>query len=194
MIRKRPSPGALNRAGDPLAADPYKLTWVTDTMKQIWSPWRMKYIMRHERTPGCIFCNAIKGNDDPKDLVIWRGNKVFVILNRYPYTSGHLMVVPNAHQPSLSSLDDETRCEVIAVLSRSERVIRQVYHPEGFNIGANLGAAAGAGVAGHIHFHVVPRWSGDTNFMTTLADARVLPENLSDTYQRLVDAWNSLPE
>jgi ATP adenylyltransferase len=162
-------------------------------MKQMWSPWRMKYIMRHERTTGCIFCNALRSEDDAQNLVLWRGEQVFVILNKYPYASGHLMVVPNAHQPSLSSVDDETRCELIAYLSRAERVIRQVYHPEGFNIGANIGGAAGAGVAGHLHFHVVPRWSGDTNFMTTLGDTRVLPENLSDTYQRLLDAWTTLP-
>ncbi len=162
-------------------------------MRQIWSPWRMKYILRHERNPGCVFCNALKSDNDPHNFVLWRGKNVFVILNTFPYTNGHLMVVPNVHQPSLVAIDQETRCDLINIVTRADRVLRQVYHPEGLNIGVNEGAAAGAGVAAHLHFHLVPRWSGDTNFMTTLAETRVLPETLSDTYARLLEAWETIP-
>jgi ATP adenylyltransferase len=136
-------------------------------MDHIWSPWRMNYIGRQKAPRGCIFCKAVGKKDGVENLIVMRGKLAFVILNRYPYTSGHVMVVPYAHATA----------------------INKVYKPEGFNIGANLGAVAGAGITNHIHFHVVPRWGGDTNFMTTVSSSRVLPENLCDTFQRLKDAW-----
>jgi ATP adenylyltransferase len=152
----------------------------------------MEYIMRNEPTPGCIFCQALQQEDSPVNLIVTRGKTAFVILNRYPYTSGHIMVVPNAHQPSLELLDAETRAEMMELVSRGLQVMQTVYKPEGFNMGVNIGAAAGAGVIDHVHIHVVPRWVGDTNFMSTLAGARVLPEALEDSYRRLREAWETI--
>lgn len=157
-------------------------------MKQLWSPWRMEYIMEHTPSKECIFCAALTGGDDAASLLLYRGERAFIILNLFPYTSGHLMVVPNAHVPFLDELDSETRLELIELTCRAEYALRTVYRPEGFNIGANIGAAAGAGIVGHLHFHVVPRWQGDTSFMSTVSGVRVLPEELSDTYQRLKGA------
>lgn len=159
-------------------------------MDRLWSPWRMKYIQKHERVPGCIFCTAIDQPDGPANLILARGELAFVILNRYPYTSGHLMVVPYEHESTFELLDPATRSEIMELLTRAMSVLRAVYNPEGFNVGSNIGAVAGAGVADHVHFHIVPRWGGDANFMTTLAQTRVLPEALEDTYLRLLAQWN----
>jgi len=162
-------------------------------MQHIFSPWRMKYIMKpKDRTRGCVFCQVLRMEDGVENLVLYRGKQAFVILNQYPYTSGHVMVVPYAHQPSFENLEPKTLYEIMDLLTQTTRVIREVYKPEGFNIGVNIGSAAGAGIAPHVHFHVVPRWVGDTNFMTTLAETRVLPEDLCDTYQRLKQAWEKL--
>jgi ATP adenylyltransferase len=124
-------------------------------------------------------------------MIVARGERVFIIMNRYPYTSGHVMVVPFAHEPTYENLDTETRAELIEWINKITRVIRDLYNPQGFNVGANIGSAAGAGIAEHVHFHVVPRWGGDTNFMSTLADVRVLPEDLPETYRRLVYGWQN---
>lgn len=158
-------------------------------MDQIWSPWRMTYISSTEKKKGCIFCDALDKEDGAENLIILRGEKAYVILNRYPYTSGHVMVVPYAHAGTLEELDGETMLETMALIKQAITAINTEYKPEGFNIGANLGAVAGAGIANHVHFHVVPRWGGDTNFMTSVGGTRVLPEDLCDTYQRLKDAW-----
>jgi ATP adenylyltransferase len=158
-------------------------------MKHIWSPWRMKYIGRHDAPKGCIFCRAVKLEDGVENLIVHRAAQGFVILNRYPYTSGHVMVVPYQHVGTLAELDKDTLAEIMELIRQSISAINTVYKPEGFNIGANLGAVAGAGVASHVHFHVVPRWGGDTNFMTTVGEARVLPEDLCETLQRLKTAW-----
>jgi ATP adenylyltransferase len=158
-------------------------------MKLVWSPWRMKYIMQNEPAKTCIFCKAQNDNDGPENLIVVRRRLAYVILNRFPYTSGHLMVVPFAHLPSLDQLDSETRLELMELITVSEKVLNEIYKPQGFNIGANIGSAAGAGVAGHLHFHVVPRWAGDTNFMSTLGETRVLPEMLEDTFYRVRAAW-----
>jgi len=158
-------------------------------MDQIWSPWRMSYIRNHEHSQECVFCSALEVEDGPNNLVIARGRNTFVILNRYPYTSGHLMVVPNPHIALPEQMDTYTRSELMDMLILTEQVLQQEYRPEGFNIGANIGAAAGAGIAAHLHFHVVPRWAGDSNFMSTLANTRVLPEKLEDTFWRLKKAW-----
>ncbi len=161
-------------------------------MNHLWSPWRMQYIENHGPSRGCIFCDALQQEDGPQNLIINRGARAFVILNLFPYTNAHLMVVPFDHQPSIEDLDPETRAEMIELVTQAMQVIRAEYHPEAFNLGANIGAVAGAGVIEHVHMHVVPRWSGDTNFMSTVADTRVLPEELSATYQRMAIRWKDL--
>ena len=158
-------------------------------MKRLWSPWRMKYIMNHSHTDQCIFCKALELKESNQNLIVNRGKYAFVLLNRYPYTSGHLMVAPYAHQPSLEELDEETRSELINLVTHAEKVLKKVYKPEGFNIGANIGSVAGAGVEGHVHFHIVPRWKGDTNFMSVVGETRVLPESLEDTLERIIIEW-----
>jgi ATP adenylyltransferase len=149
----------------------------------------MKYISRSEKKAGCIFCNTADCADSEENLIVRRTKLAFVILNRYPYNSGHVMVVPFAHQPSLVSLNKATQAEMMELINESLKTIESLYKPQGFNVGANIGSIAGAGVADHVHFHIVPRWAGDTNFMTTVGEARVLPEELSQTYQRLKDSW-----
>jgi ATP adenylyltransferase len=155
------------------------------SMKQIWSPWRMTYIEKHEKEDGCVFCNAQAKTDGAENLIAFRGKNAYVILNRYPYTSGHLMVIPFAHKPNLEELNADTRAEMMELASRCTTVLREIYKTESFNVGINIGEAAGAGVKGHVHIHVVPRWAGDTNFMSTLGETRVLPEALEDTYKRV---------
>lgn len=160
-------------------------------MNYLWSPWRMSYIENHLKVDNCVFCIAASRPDDEENLVIFRGRRVFIILNRYPYTSGHLMAVPFEHCSDLGGLDPETRAEMMELVHRATLVLQAVYHPQGFNLGMNIGEAAGAGIAEHIHFHVVPRWGGDTNFMSSLADTRVLPEALEETFRRVREAWLS---
>ncbi len=149
----------------------------------------MDYIKNHMKAEGCVFCTAAAATDSPENLIVYRGGQVFVILNRYPYTSGHLMVVPYAHVDTLEALSSEARAEMMELVTQAMGVLRQLYHPQAFNVGANIGAAAGAGIADHVHMHIVPRWAGDTNFMSTLAETRVLPEALEDTFARVQAAW-----
>ena len=158
-------------------------------MQHLWTPWRKNYIEDHSKPSGCVFCRESQLPDGPENLIVYRGPCAFVILNRYPYTNGHLMVVPNEHLPSLETLDAATRSEMMELVNLSTVVLKEIYHPEGFNIGANIGSAAGAGVADHVHIHVVPRWLGDTNFMSTLGETRILPEELEHTYRRLTEVW-----
>lgn len=145
----------------------------------------MKYIEKHEKESGCVFCIAQAKADSAKNLIAFRGKNAYVILNRFPYTSGHLMVIPFSHEPNLENLDTETRAEMMELASRCTTLLRKVYRTESFNMGINIGEAAGAGVLGHVHIHIVPRWAGDTNFMSTTGETRVLPESLEDTYQRV---------
>ena len=149
----------------------------------------MEYIENSMKVDGCIFCLAQEHEDGAQNLVAYRGKHAYVILNRYPYTSGHLMVVPFDHKPNLEELDAQTRAEMMELSSRCMTVLRKIYHPEAFNVGANIGEAAGAGVKHHVHIHIVPRWSGDTNFMSTVGDTRVLPEALERTYERVRKAF-----
>jgi ATP adenylyltransferase len=144
----------------------------------------MEYI-ESSKEEGCVFCSALEGEDSAENLIAFRGARAFVILNRYPYTSGHLMVVPSLHKPNLEELDPETRAEMMELTSRCMTVLRRIYHPEAFNMGANIGASAGAGIKSHVHIHIVPRWQGDTNFMTVVGDTRVLPEAIERTYERV---------
>ncbi|MBO9369346.1 MAG: HIT domain-containing protein [Chloroflexi bacterium] len=158
-------------------------------MKHLWSPWRMSYIENHSKEEGCVFCRLQAMEDSPENLIVFRGQRAYVILNRYPYTSGHLMVVPYVHVSTLEDLDAPTRAEMMELTTQSMRVLRRVYRPHAFNIGANIGEAAGAGVKEHVHIHIVPRWVGDTNFMSTLGETRVLPEALEDTFRKVRQAW-----
>jgi ATP adenylyltransferase len=160
-----------------------------EPMEHLFSPWRMEYIQGDSQVSGCIFCNFTGQQEDVKNLIIYRGDNVFVILNRYPYTSGHLMVVPFAHRSSLELLDPQTRAEMMELASKSVEVLGILYRPQGFNLGINIGSAAGAGIADHVHLHVVPRWGGDTNFMSSVGDTRVLPEALEETYARVLAEW-----
>ncbi|MGB8982069.1 MAG: HIT domain-containing protein [Anaerolineales bacterium] len=148
----------------------------------------MEYI-ESNKEDGCIFCSAQEKEDGPENLIAFRGERAYVILNRYPYTSGHLMVVPFDHQPNLEELDPLTRAEMMELTARCMTVLRQIYKPEAFNMGANIGEAAGAGVKAHVHIHIVPRWAGDTNFMSILGETRVLPESLERTYQRVKNGF-----
>lgn len=158
-------------------------------MDYIWSPWRMQYINDKESEPHCVFCHALAQHSDQQYLIVQRGNQAFVMLNRYPYTSGHLMVLPYQHVPSYEKLDAACRSEIMELLTRATAVLRAVYQPDGFNIGANIGEDAGAGIAQHLHFHIVPRWRGDSNFMSVTAKTRVLPEDLQESYKRIKAGW-----
>lgn len=151
----------------------------------------MTYIENHDRQEGCIFCSVLAQPDGPANLIVQRGRASFVILNRYPYTSGHLMIVPFEHRSTLEDLDAPVRSEMMELAAQSMRVLRRVYEPQAFNMGANIGEAAGAGVKEHFHIHIVPRWVGDTNFMSTLGDTRVLPEILEDTFERVQAAFQN---
>ena len=149
----------------------------------------MEYI-QNSKEEGCVFCSAQEKEDSAENLIAFRGERAYVILNRYPYTSGHLMVVPLDHLPNLEELDSQTRAEMMELTARSMTVLRKIYHPEAFNMGANIGEAAGAGVKQHVHIHIVPRWGGDTNFMSTVGGTRVLPEALESTYERVKNGFS----
>ena len=160
-------------------------------MDYLWTPWRYSYIASGVKDDECIFCAAAERHDDAQSLIVLRAKKNFVILNRYPYTSGHVMVVPYAHRATLADSEPETLSEMMALAQRMERALESLYHPNGYNVGINIGKAAGAGIAGHLHLHVLPRWIGDTNFMTTVGETRVQPEDLATTYERLRGALST---
>lgn len=149
----------------------------------------MAYIEGNQQDSGCIFCAALHQSDGPENLILFRGSNTFLILNRYPYSNGHMMVVPFDHVPSLNDLDDDTLKELMTMAKRAVGSLRATYAAEAFNIGMNIGEAAGAGISDHVHLHVVPRWPGDTNFMSSTAHTRVLPEDLEQTYTRLKAKW-----
>ena len=157
-------------------------------MKQIWAPWRMEYIQM-EKAEGCILCEKPKQDSDAVNHILYRGGKNFIIMNRYPYTLGHLMVAPYRHIANLEELTDEELHEHFEIVSQGIKALRQVFNPGGFNIGINLGKVAGAGIEDHVHTHIVPRWQGDTNFMTVMSDVRVVPEALAGTYQKLKEKF-----
>lgn len=159
------------------------------TLQHLFSPWRMAYIQSPKRKEGCVFCEASSMPDGIGNLIIYRGRTCYVILNRYPYTSGHLMVVPNVHVAYVEQLNHKTKLELMDLAGKAVVVLGKEYRAQGFNIGINIGESAGAGILEHIHMHIVPRWEGDTNFMASLGNTRVLPESLDETYERLRKYW-----
>ncbi|MBA3331761.1 MAG: HIT domain-containing protein [Actinobacteria bacterium] len=158
--------------------------------KQLWAPWRLEYVQGADEQPGCIFCLA-SGGDDEERLVVARGERAFVLLNKFPYSSGHLLVAPLRHTGDFAALDDGEALELHRLAALGIAALGRVFRPEGHNVGWNLGRVAGAGVLDHVHLHVVPRWAGDTNFMPVLADVKVLPEHLVETRHKLAEAWGA---
>jgi ATP adenylyltransferase len=158
-------------------------------LERLWAPWRLQYVQHAGEQDGCVFCRAAAG-DDETGLVLRRGEHAFALLNRFPYASGHLMVAPYRHDAGFEALEEAEALEVHRLAVQGIEALRSVYGPEGFNVGWNLGRIAGAGIVDHGHVHVVPRWSGDTNFMPVLADVRVLPEHLDESRRRLAAAWS----
>ena len=159
-------------------------------MEKLWSPWRSQYIDTFkeepkEVLPGSLFTRILNENDDRKNYLLYRGKNAFIIMNLYPYNSGHLMIVPYKEAKELSELDEETRLEMFSLLDLGMKALTDVMKPHGFNLGANLGRVAGAGIEDHIHFHIVPRWNGDTNFMPVLNDVKVISEEMGKTYDKL---------
>lgn len=156
----------------------------------LWAPWRLEYIVNAHKNDECIFCTLPKSSDDRKNLIVYRNTRVFVIMNRFPYNNGHLMVVPYKHTSEMTELSDEEKLELFNTLQISQQVLKKVMVPQGFNVGANFGTIAGAGIDQHIHFHIVPRWSGDTNYMPILAGTKVISESLDNTWKKLYKEFN----
>jgi ATP adenylyltransferase len=160
-------------------------------MKYLWAPWRMDYILE-EKQKGCIFCKKPMERKDKVNLILHQSRYAFVMMNKFPYNNGHVMVVPKRHCPDLEQLDDKTLQDLLFLLRASTRILRKILRPDGFNIGMNIGKVGGAGVDDHIHFHIVPRWNGDTNFMPVLGETKIIPEYLGETYQKLHAAFMDL--
>ncbi len=160
-------------------------------MDYLWTPWRYAYVSSADRATSCIFCDKPRENDDRKNYIVHRGEHCYIILNAFPYTSGHVMVVPYAHLDQLDKLPREAAHEMMDLSQRMESVLRKAYNAEGVNLGMNIGKCAGAGVAGHVHMHVLPRWTADANFMTVVGETRVLPETLEQTYEKIANTLRS---
>ena len=161
-------------------------------MDRLWSPWRYTYIQKATPEDACIFCAKIAENNDRANYIVFRGERNFVILNMYPYTNGHLMIAPYEHVATLENAHPETLAEMMTLMRECEGHLRTIYNPKGLNLGMNIGESAGAGVPGHIHMHMLPRWPGDANFMTVIAETRVLPETLETTYEKLRAAFTGV--
>jgi len=159
-------------------------------MERIFAPWRIRYVLA-TKPKDCVFCSAVRG-DEREMLVVYKAESSFVIMNRHPYNPGHVMVCPKRHVPSTEDLSDEELLEIMRLLNLSMKAIRLSMNPDGFNLGVNLGKVAGAGIADHLHFHVVPRWSGDTSFMPVLADVQIIPEALEESYEKIRRAFESV--
>ncbi len=165
-------------------------------MERLYTPWRMKYVVTtRTKIDGCVFCAKL--NDSPEhdreNLIVYRGEKVFAIMNIYPYNTGHLMILPNQHVATLLEASPDIQVELIALTTYFTGLLTDLIHPDGFNVGLNIGRAAGAGIDGHLHIHIVPRWNGDSNFMPVIGETRVLPEELGDTYDRIVKLLQERP-
>jgi len=162
-------------------------------VKRIWAGWRMKYILG-EKPHNCVFCEALQANDDAANYVVYRGERVALMLNLFPYINGHMLVVPYVHVGDLADLDTKTLADMMLLTTKGLRLLRAAMNPHGFNVGLNLGQAAGAGIQDHVHIHIVPRWENDTNFMPVLGDVRVISEWLDDTYNKLLAALRKMEE
>jgi ATP adenylyltransferase len=160
-------------------------------MKRMWAPWRMEYLISN-KDEGCIFCEKPAEKRDGENYLLYRGQHGYILLNLYPYSNGHLMVAPYQHVASLEDLAPEVLTELMLLVNLSLRVLRRALKPQGFNVGVNIGKAAGAGFVNHVHIHIVPRWAGDTNFMPLLAETRIIPELLDETYERLRTALQEM--
>lgn len=160
-------------------------------MKNLWSPWRMEYILS-KKDKECIFCKKPAENIDRDNLILYRGVTAYIIMNKYPYNNGHVMIVPYVHTSELKGLADEIISELFILTRYTTECITKAFNPEGFNVGINIGGAAGAGIKEHLHIHVVPRWAGDTNFMPVIGEVRVIPEHILDTYDKLYPVFNML--
>jgi ATP adenylyltransferase len=160
-------------------------------MDYLWTPWRYAYVTANNKNTDCIFCDLPNLGDDAKARIVHRGQHCYIVLNTYPYTPGHVMVVPFAHLDELQKLPLDAAHEMMDLSQKIERVLRQLYRPDGVNLGMNIGKAAGAGVAGHIHMHVLPRWVADANFLSVVGETRILPESLETTYERIREALKS---
>lgn len=160
-------------------------------MDYLWTPWRYAYVSTADKATGCVFCGRMQRTDDREALIVHRGVHNFIVLNKFPYTSGHVMVVPYEHVDELRKLPSDAAQEMMSLSQKLEDVLRMEYHPDGINLGMNIGKAAGAGVAGHIHMHVLPRWMADANFVTVVGETRILPETLDLTWERLHKAFES---
>ncbi len=160
-------------------------------VRRLWAPWRMGYILG-DKPHNCVFCEALQANDDAANYVLYRDKRAALMLNRYPYINGHMLVVPYVHIGDLVDLDDQTLADMMFLTRKGVQLLRMAVNPHGFNIGLNLGQAAGAGIQDHIHIHIVPRWENDTNFMPVLSNVRVIPESLDDTYNRLLTALRKM--
>lgn len=158
-------------------------------MDHLWSPWRYQYIQASRPASGCIFCDKAAADQDEDNLIVLRADRNFLILNLYPYTSGHLLIAPYEHVATLEEASQATLQEMILLARDAEKNLQSIYHPHGYNIGMNIGESAGAGVAGHIHMHVLPRWKGDANFLSTVGETRVMPEDLKVTWRKLTAAF-----
>lgn len=158
--------------------------------ERLWAPWRLEYIQTADEQPGCVFCRAVE-MDDEGGLTVHRGDRAFVLLNRFPYSGGHLMVAPVRHVGEFTELTETEALEIHRLASAGIQALEQAMAPQGFNVGWNLGRSAGAGIVDHVHLHLVPRWVGDTNFMPVLADVKVMPEALGETRRKLAAAWPS---
>jgi len=158
-------------------------------MDRLWSPWRYHYVSTVSPGDECIFCAKAREDRDEENLILMRGRLNYALLNLFPYTTGHLMITPYRHVAQLEDLTDEESFELFEMTRQAVRCLRSVYRPQGFNLGMNLGECAGAGIAGHLHMHVLPRWTGDANFMTTIAETRVMPEDLRETWRKLSAAF-----
>ncbi|MDO8644210.1 MAG: HIT domain-containing protein [bacterium] len=154
-------------------------------MKRLWAPWRLEYIAR-KKEGGCVFCKISKSRSDKKNLILLRQKHCFVVMNRYPYNNGHLMVIPYKHTAQLKALSPEARSEIMESVTEATEILKRAFHPDAFNVGLNMGEAAGAGIAKHLHFHIVPRWKTDTNFFPIIAKTRSMPQYLEKTYQLLL--------
>ena len=159
-------------------------------MERLWAPWRLEYIKSADEDLGCVFCAAVEGDDEER-LVVRRGERAIALLNKFPYASGHFMVAPNRHVGEFGDLDDEEVVALHRLASAGMGALAQLYAPQAYNVGWNLGRVAGAGIVDHVNLHVVPRWAGDTNFMPVLADVKVLPEHLAETRRKLAEIWPS---